>query len=194
MKRKTKLVFGVAVNDADFPVKPKVNGKQVTEPSYMRWMSMLARCYATYRHTVHKTYAACSVSPEWLYYSNFHKWYETQYKEPGWEIDKDLLYPGNKVYGPEKCIFVPKSVNQFTNGNLGKGGGEMIGAFLNKKSGKYTASCSNPFTGKLEHLGQFATEIEAHLAWKSRKRELACQIADTVHDERLAKALRERYL
>lgn len=38
-----------------------------------------------------------------------------------WQLDKDILVQGNKVYGPETCCFVPPRVNNLTTGGF-KGG------------------------------------------------------------------------
>ena len=55
----------------------------------------------------------CSVCEEWKHFSNFKKWFDENYIE-GFDIDKDILIKGNKVYSPEACSFVPriKSENQ----------------------------------------------------------------------------------
>lgn len=70
----------------------------------------------------------------------------------------------------------------------------MIGVSKNKRTGKYLSCVSNPFTGKGEMLGKFDTELEAHLAWKARKHELACQLAELETDPRIVKVLQTRYL
>ena len=47
MVKKTKLVFGVGVNDADYFVCRKENGKIVwTFPYYQTWKNMLRRAYS----------------------------------------------------------------------------------------------------------------------------------------------------
>jgi hypothetical protein len=112
------------------------------------------------------------------------------------ELDKDLLKVGNKEYNPENCVFVTKIVNTFLI-DCGKARGEFpLGVTFNKKDMKFRASCRNPFTGKQEYLGSFDDPIKAHLVWKKRKHELAYQLADSeyVTDERVAQALRTRYL
>jgi hypothetical protein len=59
--------------------------------------------------------------------------------------------------------------------------------------GRFRSYCGNPFTGKVEHLGYFNNPEDAHEAWRQRKHELACRYADEQADERVAKALRERF-
>ena len=41
-----------------------------------------------------------------------------------WEgkfIDKDLLFPGNKVYGPDTCVFVTRQLNNLFTDHGGRG-------------------------------------------------------------------------
>lgn len=69
----------------------------------------------------------------------------------------------------------------------------MIGVCWDKKNGKFRSRCRNPFTNKNEHLGRFTSELEAHQAWLKRKLELAHLLAVEQTDERVGKALIERY-
>jgi len=105
MKAK-KLVYGVGINDADYVTQKwetisYVNGKQkqnlVWECHYYRtWCGMLMRCYSAKHQERNPTYKGCSVSEEWLRFSNFKSWMERQDFE-GMQLDKDLLFEGNKV-------------------------------------------------------------------------------------------------
>lgn len=109
------------------------------------------------------------------------------------QLDKDLLFEGNKVYRKETCVFVTGMVNMFTT-DRGNGRGEwLIGVYWVKGSGKFKSSCRNPFTKELEYLGYFPSELEAHNAWLKRKLELAHLLAAEQTDERVAKALIMRY-
>ena len=192
MGKKNKLVYGVGINDADYVVCPVINGKQVMCPFYQAWKNMIVRCYGMNNQNNNPTYIGCSVREEWLTFSNFKKWMETQDWE-GKELDKDLLIEGNKVYSPETCVFVDKMTNLFTLDRGAARGEFPIGVGFIKRVGKFKAYCRNPFTKKLEHLGYFAHKEQAHLAWGERKHELSCQLADLQVDERVAKVLRVRY-
>ena len=197
-----KLVFGVGINDADYVVERKetigyVDGIRKQKlvwacPYYRAWKSMLKRCYSAKYKDKNPTYKGCSVSEEWLTFSVFKNWMEKQ----DWEdkqLDKDLLFEGNKVYSLETCVFVTKEVNLFTTDSGATRGEWLIGVHWHKKANKFVSLCSSPFTKKQEYLGMFTCEQEAHEAWLKRKIELAYELAAIQTDERVAKALIYRY-
>ena len=123
---------------------------------------------------------------------NFRSWMETQ-DWKGKELDKDILFQGNKVYSPDTCVFVDKGVNLLLNSCAASRGEWPIGVHWNEQNQKFQSGCNNPFTRKREYLGYFNCPNQAHQAWKKRKYELACQLADIQTDERVAEALRTRY-
>lgn len=153
---------------------------------------MLTRCYSTKFQERYPTYIGCTVAENWLTFSSFKAWMETQDWE-GLQLDKDLLFEGNKVYSPETCVFISPMVNTFTNDRAAKRGEWLIGVVLHKPAGKFRAHCRNPLTGKKEYLGYFDCELEAHGAWRKRKLELAHELAAIQTDPRVAKALIDRY-
>ena len=198
-----RLVYGVGINDADYVVERKetigyVDGKQKRRlawvcPYYRVWQNMLMRCYSPKYQERSPTYKGCTVSEEWKRFSNFRKWVVAQ----DWEdkqLDKDLLFEGNKVYSKETCAFVSKAVNMFTTDRGASRGEWLIGVCWHKRGGKFMSQCRNPFTKKRENLGYFACELEAHKAWLKRKLELAHLLAAEQTDERVGKALIERYV
>lgn len=187
-----KLVCGVGINDADYVTQPKINGKQVCCKFYSVWLHMLRRCYSENYQNKKPTYKGCSVCEEWLTFSNFKAWMEKQDWQ-GHDIDKDILVKGNKVYSPETCVFVTALVNTFIISNDSSKGEHPIGVTWHKRDMKFRALCSNPFSKKQECIGYFDDAHNAHLAWKKRKHELACQLADIQDNPRVAEALRTRY-
>lgn len=192
-RKKNKLVYGIGLNDADYAVGPKIDGRQIICPFYRVWRSMIERCYDHKSHAKYPTYICCSVCPEWLRFSAFKAWMEAQ-EWQGKALDKDLLIPGNKIYSPAACAFVDPSINSFLTDSAAIRGKFPIGVNLNKPAKKYQASCNNQFIKKKEHLGLFDCPVKAHEAWRARKHELACQLADKQTDQRIANALRTRFL
>lgn len=197
MRKRNKLVYGVGINDADYSVQKheNVGGKQRLLwicPFYQRWCGMFQRCYSVKYHIKFPTYLDCSVVPEWHYFMAFRAWMETQDWE-GNELDKDVLIRGNKVYSPETCVFVSKAVNYFFNENLNKSRTCPLGVHFRKGWGKYTAACKDVRSGKIKYIGHFDNPQEAHQAWLAFKLKQAYNLAAEQTDQRVAKALIDRY-
>jgi len=188
-----RLVCGVGLNDLPNPVEIVVNGKRVADPFYQKWNSMLHRCYSKAYHAQQPSYIGCAVFEDWLVFSNFKKWMEGQ-DWKGKHIDKDILVRGNKVYSPDTCAFVDGMTNTFILDCRSSRGMFPVGVCFFKTRKKFVSYCCDPFSGKTNKLGYFDDPDTAHMAWKKRKHELACQLADLQTDERVAAALRVRYL
>lgn len=189
MAGKRTIVFGVGINDADYLTNKRINGKLVACPYYTKWHHMIRRCYSERSLAVNPTYRGCSVCENWLTFSNFKAWMETQ-DWHGKHLDKDFVVPGNKVYSPENCVFIDQKLNKFINSRASARGNSMIGTFYVQRLGKFRSGCKNPFTGKKEHLGCYSLEIDAHVAWKKYKHRMACMFADIQVDKRVADSLR----
>ena len=190
-KKKDKLVLGVGINDATYATQLKSPIKWRC-PYYDRWKGMLQRCYDPKRTHRNSKYSGCTVCPEWLIFSNFKAWMETQDWE-GKHLDKDLLVKGNRKYSPETCVFISPELNMFTTERSSLRGQYPLGCSWHKATGKYNAYINNPFTGKKEHLGLFEDPLPAHQKWIERKSELAKLYANEQTDQRIADALKLRY-
>lgn len=171
-----KLVLGVGINDASYPVIPmiKVDGvwKKSKDrcPFYQVWQAMLTRCYSKKHQDKYPSYIGVTVCEEWLTFSNFKAWMEKQ----DWKdkfLDKDLLYEGNKIYSPENCMFVDRRINNFLS--LTTKGDYPYGVYYEPKlKAPYRAQCRNG-EGRQEKLGNFIDPMTAHKAWIHRKIRLA---------------------
>jgi len=87
---------------------PSVN-KKVTK-QYLTWKNMLERCYVEKCQLRRPTYRGCSVHEDWHNFQSFAEWYDENYVE-GYELDKDIKIDGNKIYGPNTCMYVSRSDN-----------------------------------------------------------------------------------
>lgn len=196
--KKTKLTHGSGINDADYVTQKceTVNGKKKQVwicPFYRAWRDMLKRCYNPKYQERRPTYIDCSVCEEWLTFSNFRAWMEKQVWQDK-ELDKDILTPGNKIYSPDTCVFVTRQLNSFLIDRAAGRGPFLIGVCWDKRDNKFQSKCCNPFTGKQECLGYFSDEQEAHQAWRKRKHKHALTYADIQYDERIANALKTRFI
>ena len=84
--------------------------------SYRAWKAMLCRCYCKKYKSKNRSYEECAVSESWLNYQNFADWFDNNHKK-GWELDKDILFHGNKLYSDKTCIYVPQNINKIILGN-----------------------------------------------------------------------------
>ena len=91
--------------------KSWTNGK-ITKV-YKTWNNMLQRCYDEKSLGNNPTYKGCTVVKEWHNFQVFGKWFDNNYIE-GYQIDKDIKVPGNRVYGPDTCTFVTHMENSET--------------------------------------------------------------------------------
>lgn len=192
-----KLVYGVGINDASYEIysRTTVQGRDKITwrcPFYVKWSSMLGRCYSPSVQLKQSTYIGCTVVEEWYRFSIFKAWMETQDWE-GNNLDKDLLIHGNKIYGPKTCVFIDRKVNSFIVESGTKRGEWPIGVTFNKPTGKFMARCWNVTTGKCKTIGRYTTPEEAHQAWLSFKLEQAYILAQNQTDVRVAEALICRY-
>lgn len=98
-------------------IKYNVSENNIPKKEYTSWASMLKRCFNTKVKNEHYTYKDVTCCKEWLYYPNFYEWLHSQENFDNWlngdrwELDKDILVKGNKIYSPETCCLAPHNVN-----------------------------------------------------------------------------------
>ncbi len=137
------------------------------------WTSIVDRCtLGTKAQESAKAYIGCSIG--FSNFQEFAEWCQLQEgylnKEPNgnyWCIDKDILIPGNKVYGPDTCIFVPCKVNNlFVYGDKSKKG-YPVGVSLRPGCTTFTMTCRR---NNKEHIrAGYSTVEDAHRAWQLNK-------------------------
>ena len=149
-----------------------INGVHTKE--YMLWRYMLRRCYSDIFKKKQPTYEGCEVSENFKYYEYFYEWCHKQigFDNDGngnpFQLDKDLLMKGNKVYSEPTCIFIPSEINLVLVKCTASRGKHLIGVYWSKTAKAFIARV-NKNKGKSEHLGLFKTEIEAFDAYKTAK-------------------------
>lgn len=152
---------------------------------YKTWTSMLERCYSGQSLQTNPSYIGCSVCLDWLTYSNFADWYVANAVD-GYHLDKDILVPGNRVYGPDTCVFVPRRINTFlthvkrTNGTLPIGITVRVQVTsAGNDSISYCARVCDGRGDKYRHKQQryFPTLEQAVTYYRETKHKTACTIA-----------------
>lgn len=165
--RRTKLVHGVGINDADYSVREKRgDGSRRICPIYGTWSRMLKRCYSEKYQAGQKTYIGCTVCEGWLTFSTFRKWMLTQ-NWKGKHLDKDVVTPGNRIYGPNTCCFIPQGLNNILCDAGAIRGEHPKGVSWNKAIQKFSSSIT--IDGKGKHLGYYDTSEDASRQYKIAK-------------------------
>lgn len=88
-----------------------VDGAQIPSRSWRLFNSILGR------EAGPGSYSDVAVHHDFKDYHFFAKWCNKQkgydFKENGkfWHLDKDLLFPDQRMYGPDNCVFLPSCIN-----------------------------------------------------------------------------------
>ena len=159
-------VFGIGTVGTKYPIS---EGDVLTK-EYMLWYNMLRRCYSDNSKKKNPTYEGCEVSNKFKSYEYFYEWCHNQigFGVDGFELDKDLLVKGNKVYSEDSCIFIPKNINLLLTKCEASRGKHLIGVSWSNTNNAFVAMVRKN-KGKSEWLGLFKTEPEAFNAYKKAK-------------------------
>lgn len=130
---------------------------------------MLRRSYSDEYKNRKPTYEKCTVVDEWLVFSEYKKFYDAN-SQDGYQLDKDILIEGNKIYSKETCCFVPPSLNGLIV-NI-----EGLGVSYDKHKNKFRAGMS--VRGKQKNLGYYSTEEDAIKAYRTAKKKYVNEIVD----------------
>ena len=188
MAGKRSLVFGAGVND--WAGNISVNGKKIWE--YKLWSNMLKRCFSGEYKQKYPTYEGVTCSKDWLSMTTFMEDVSQMkgFGLSGWELDKDILQKGNKLYSKDTCCFVPHEINMLLIKRDNCRGEWPVGVDFHKASGKFRAQLR--INGKTKFLGYFTSPEEAFQVYRTAKE---AQIKVVAHkwkhllDERVFQAL-----
>ena len=190
-----KLLRGLGINNGKYP--SRTDKSIVTE--YRVWSDMLHRCTEDGRNK-QQSYKNSTCSENFKSYSYFYEWCQEQIgfgvideNSRKWQLDKDILVRGNKLYSENTCVFLPHIINSLLIKRDAERGEYLIGVCWNKQHCKFQSRCSDG-CGKQKLLGYFDTEQEAFLAYKTFKESYIKQVAEQYKsqiDPRAYKALLE---
>jgi len=169
MNKSSVAVYGVGMKGDKYPTQ----GGKVQLKEYTLWVDMLKRCTQKYWDK-HPTYNGIICSENFKSYTFFYEWCHKQIgfkskDENGksWNLDKDLLVKGNKVYSEDTCVFLPPSVNTILTSCKAVRGDNPIGVTFHSRDKVFIARCR--FKGKKKHLGTYRNKEDAFVAYKSFK-------------------------
>lgn len=171
--------------------------KEVTrnKKAYSVWQGMINRCSKEELTKKQLSYKGVSCCEEWKSFENFYSWLKSQENYDKWmsgckwNLDKDIIVKGNKVYSPETCCLVPNYVNVLFTKSSATRGNLPIG--VHYRNGKYIARVSIKVSGDKQqdsgrykkYLGSYSTPEEAFLAYKKGKEEHIKQVAQEEFDK-----------
>jgi len=146
----------------------------INKKAYNCWRSILRRCYdkKAQLNSKNKSYVNSNVCQEWHNFQIFAEWFENNYID-GFEIDKDILLKGNKIYSPEMCCFVPQDINII-----------FCKLLKNRNCLLGVTEVGNRFRSEIrygnirKYLGTFNTKEEAFKIYKTKKEQYIKEVAD----------------
>lgn len=149
------------------------NGKHTKK--YLTWKGILERCYSGYRSR--PTYNGCTICDEWKDFQVFGDWFDNNYNPllmKDWHLDKDIIIPGNKIYRPYACAFVPQEINALFKPN--SIANSIYGDGVYKRKNRFVAQLG--VNGKRVHIGSFTTKEDATDAYCINKINRAKEVAE----------------
>lgn len=174
-----KLVHGVG-EYATGKYVSRVDGN-ITK-AYRLWVNMLTRCYSAKSHARCPTYIGCTVSDEFKNFQGFMLWAEKQagFGLDGFQLDKDLLVEGNKIYSADTCVFIPRRVNCLLIASGAIRGGCPVGVSRHKENyqAQYKIGAS-----QLAYIGIYSTPEAAFKAYKVHKEAFIKSVAVEYKDQ-----------
>lgn len=165
-------VFGVGFLGVG-PHSPAKNPKE-----HVHWKGLLERSYCPKLLLKRPTYLEVHADESWHNFQTFSSWCQTQkgFINKGWELDKDLLVKGNKVYSPNTCVFLPSEINVAISTVKSTRKGDLPVGVTNSEQGRgYRAYCSD----KGKTLSKRSTSVEECFDWyKNTKENIIKSLAD----------------
>lgn len=139
--------------------------------AYAVWSDMMRRVYGVNNIHRWRTYTNVSVCVTWHNFQTFAHWY-CSHPDYGknYYLDKDILYPGNRVYSPATCCMVPKVINNLFKNPYNTDTGWPTGCRLIR--GKYQVYFEN------NYLGVYTSPLEASIVHSRAKANRIVRVAN----------------
>jgi len=149
-------------------------------PVYLRWVNMMKRCYEVGGGGLNSSYDDCSVHPDWHNLQSFGDWACSQ---PNWgreemDLDKDLLVRGNRIYGPDTCLLIPRRLNYLLV-RRPKSKGLPVG--VHRVGERFEAKCRSA-DSTYASLGRFSCPDEAFAVYRAYKESVIRLVAEEQKD------------
>lgn len=169
------------------PKRERTDAQKQRKKAQSLWRAMLYRCdQENFLKCTPNAYVGCSVSDEFKVFDKFFKWVSTQpgFMQDNYQLDKDIIHKGNKVYSSDTCVFVPVEINKlFIRCQKGINTRQLPVGVQKQVSTKkpYVAYISTD--GKVKRLGSAETVEEAFAMYKAAKETQIKSIAEKYKEE-----------
>lgn len=152
---------------------PTKNGIRTLE--YSTWKGMFHRSYAAAYHDKKPSYVGCSVHEAWHDFQCFGEWavHQVGWGEIDFQIDKDLLGGGSKVYGPDTCVMLPRKINMVLQTRSFKDDGLPCGVHWDSERELYVGQSKGSKPPK-----RFASVEQAYVHYKEAKEFRVMELAE----------------
>lgn len=191
------IIWGVGITDVSPVCYTDNQGNRKTFLWYRKWADMIRRCYDESYQKRFPTYIGCTVCDEWKYLSNFKQWYESHIQENyhEYQLDKDLLIPGNKVYSPDTCVLIPSEINCLIIKSDSIRGQYPIGVSFDKHNRKFKSYCNtydvNTRKTFKKTIGYFNDPMSASDAYVEYKRQVIENYIPIVEEYNLSLSMKK---
>ena len=161
----------------------QINKSGDTIYEYKLWNQVRSRCFSKSYKAKDVSYIGCSISDNFLNFTFFFNWCNNQigFGNEGWELDKDILVKGNKIYSEDTCCFVPSELNKLLLSHRRGRGEHPIGVSYCKLNKRFRASVRKDM--KKKTLGYYSTAEEAFYAYKQAKEAHIKEVANKWKDQ-----------
>lgn len=156
------------------------DGNRVTTRAEAKYATMKQRCNENGLHQKQfQSYVGCNSG--FIDFQDFAEWCQRQigYFENGFQLDKDLLVKGNKVYNKNTAVFIPREVNMVIVTSRLTRGAYPLGVSKQKKKFQVNVRLYN----RNKYLGTYDTPEEAFNAYKVAKEQHIKELANKWHDK-----------
>ena len=145
---------------------------------YETWKGMLTRCYSEEQKKLQPAYKDSTCCESWHNFQVFAKWCSDNMPPDdsySYQLDKDILHKGNKVYSPDFCCLVPPRINKMLEKSDAARGDLPLGVRVRPSGrvGDYIVK-----SGKQCHLGMFDTIEEAFAVYRKEKLTIITEAVD----------------
>ena len=152
---------------------------------YSIWNGIRQRCYNENTRDKLPSYKDVEMSENFKFYSYFKEWCNQQvgFNEDGWQLDKDILSKGVKLYSEDTCCFVPPEINSLILKADRIRGEYPIGVYhdTSKIHKRFSARVSK--NGKHKRFGSYLTPEEAFAVYKREKEKYIKEVANKWKDQ-----------